>query len=69
MLTIYDVHSDENVPATQADVDALVRAASSGAMLRHGLERLAADARAWESDVPLLLIERLLASVEAKPAA
>ena len=63
--TIYDVHSDENVPATQADIDALVKASTNGALLRIGLRALVKVAKDADADIPLRDAEALLASVEA----
>ena len=67
VLMLYDIHSDENVPATQADVDALVKACAAGVKLRHGLRAAVALARAADADIPLKDAEALLASVEAAP--
>jgi hypothetical protein len=67
-LTLYDIHSDENVPATQADIDALVKASTNGALMRIGLRHLVARAKDAGADVPPGDIEALLASVEAAPA-
>ena len=67
VLMLYDIHSDENVPATQANVDALVAAAAMGARLKMGLRSAVTRARAADADIPLRDAEALLASAEAWP--